>query len=685
MNALNKITKSHLQKLAIVYVRQSTQTQLLKNKQSLELQYALCDKAKDYGWDLNNIQIIDADLGISGSTKENREGFKNLLLKVSSGEVGSVFSYDATRLSRNCGDWYSLLDICGYKDTLIGDTDGVYDPSDVNDRLLLGLKGQLAEFELKTIKSRMLAGKMHKVKKGELYLDYPSGYVKSPLGKIEIDPNKDVYESVKLVFETFRAKRTVAKTLQYFVDNSIELPRKNHSSQIVWKKATSSSILQILKNPTYAGVYVYGKSKVIKDPSNGKQYRSNQESWDFMIVDNHPAYIDFNEYKENQKQIKNNYAEYQNRVSSGVPRTGKALLHGIVYCGHCGHKMYVIYRNKYFYSCTHSKRARGVSCKVSVDARPIDEVVSEAFMKALSPVEIDAYNRAIENNNRELDKAKKIMEKKLQRKKYEAGLREKQYMAVDPENRLVASTLEENWEKSLLDLEEVEKELEEYKGKYNARIQISLEDQLIFKDIGKRLPSIWSDQSKLPINKKKELIRSLIEKINIIREINEICLIRIVWKGGFVSELPIPMKVNSFKDLSNYDELVERLRQLHKEGFSDKNIAKTMTQEGYRSTSRFYLSQQTIKSLRLKLGLFNDTRGKENNELIRDNYFTVKDIMNMTGKCRSWVHYHISNKNIEGVKSEQKHNIYLFPKSDDFVDKVKRLGRQKNEQKVEQQ
>ncbi|HGH3264485.1 TPA: recombinase family protein [Legionella pneumophila] len=683
MNISNKINKEHLQKVALVYVRQSTQAQLVKNTQSLELQYALKDKAKAYGWTTEKTEVIDSDLGISGSAKDNREGFKDILLKVSSGEVGIVFAYDATRLSRNCGDWYSLLDICGYKNTLIGDSDGVYDPSDVNDRLLLGLKGQLAEFELKTIKSRMHAGKMNKVEKGELYLDCPSGYVKSPLGKIEFDPNEEVRSNIKLVFDAFRKQKSIAKILKYFVDNHIELPRKSISGDIVWKEATGSSLLQILKNPTYAGIYAYGKTKIISRGQKIKRRKVNEDDWLVSIRDNHPAYISEEEFYGNQLQIKNNYAEYCSRLSSGVPRSGQALLHGIIYCGKCGHKMYVSYTEKYLYICVHDKRAKGTKSCSSISAKIIDDAVSEAFINAMNSIEIDAYNNAIKENNKNLSQAEELLRKRLERKNYESRLREKQYMSVDPENRLVASKLEENWEKSLKEISSAKKELDHHLKKYSNQLPISEEQKIIFANIGKNLPAIWDDRQVLPLDKKKQLIRALIEKINI-KRIKEICTIRIVWKGGLVSEINQPVTVNALKDLSNYDDFIQKFHELYQEGHGDREIASRMTSLGYRSTSSLSVSSQTIKSLRIKMRIYNDKRGEEKNKSIKEEYLTVSDIMNLTGKGRSWVHYHISRNNIEGVKSEQKHNIHLFPKTDSFIEKVKNLGRLNNEQKVGQ-
>ncbi len=661
---------------------------MMNNKHSLELQYALKNKAIDYGWDETMILIIDTDLGVTGSGKVKREGFQNMLIRVTSGEVGIVFAYDVTRLSRNCADWYGLLDICGYKGSLIADSDGVYNPMDINDRLLLGLKGQLAEFELRTIRSRMNDGLMNKIKKGLFYPIAPAGFIKSPLGKLEIDPNQDVQKNIELVFTVFRKYKTVSKVLTYFRENKLDLVRNTSNYGIVWKEATSSSLLRIMKNPAYAGIYAYGRTKAHKDlsvPCGERRSKISIENCKVYLEDNHQGYISKDEYYKNQEQIKQNYAEYINRQSNGVPRAGNSLLHGLLYCGKCGHKMYVVYKKKnFYYSCNSERRSkRKIVCEV-VTAPDIDNAVTDAFIEAMNPVNIDAYNAAIQSRNESYDQTKDLLKKRIERREYEARVREKQYSSVDPENRLVASSLERNWEIALQEVDAARQALKDHSAIYEHDLPISQSLKELFSEVGKNIGAIWHDGSILPIQHKKGLLRTLIEKINISRKVHELCLIRIVWKSGLVSEIQQPIKINKLENLSTHENFMITFKTLYDEGYTDKGIAEKMTKLGFRGAASFVVTEVMVKGLRRKLKMYNDSRGKEKKKLIKDEYLTVADIMKITGKGRSWVHYHIYVGNISGVKSSQKHNIYLFPNNEEFVRTVKNLGRLNNNEKVGQ-
>lgn len=676
MSTAGKIEKSHLSKTAIIYVRQSTQGQLVNHKESLELQYNLRSKAVEYGWLEKQITIIDEDLGVSGSGKVERVGFNELLLKVASGEVGIIFAYDATRLSRNCADWYGLLDICGCKGALIGDSDGIYNPIDMNDRLLLGLKGQLAEFELKTIRSRMRAGFINKVKKGEAYVSIPVGYVKSAFGGIEMDPNTDVRESIKLVFELFKVKKAISKVVSYFRENNIELIRRTRHGELVWRPATSAAISVILRNPAYGGIYAYGKSKNdnYDRPHDGLRY-----TWHTFIRDNHVGYITHDEYINNQYQINQNYADYLNRMSSGVPRQGRALLPGIICCGKCGHKMYTVYKeNRYYYKCLYENQTQGRCHCALIEASQIDNAVSSAFIQAISVAEINAYNEALRTKHKLHDETVSLLEKIVERKEYEAGVREKQYLCSDPENRLVTARLEKNWEDALEHVDSAKSNLKKQLEQYDTEMPISENLKELFQDAGKKINVIWNENDLLSLPSKKDLLRTIIEQVNIKRIKRDTCEIRIVWKGGMVSELKQPLRVNSLKDLTDYDQFMDTFNNLYALGLNDKNIAETMTDMGFRGASSFDVSAGMVKELRLKLRMYNDKRD------IAEDYLTVADIMKITGKGRSWVHYHINAGNISGVQDRQKHNIFLFPKTDEFINTIKNLGRLSTNEKVEQ-
>ena len=381
------ITTSHQARKALIYIRQSTPHQVLTNQESLRLQYALQQRALDLGWRSEDIEIIDSDLGLTGAAIQQREGFKEVVAQVTLGQVGIILSSEVTRLSRNCTDWYPLLDICGYKGCLIADRDGIYDPGSTNGRLLLGLKGQLSELELHTIRARMTAGLLNKARRGELSLRLPVGLVHSTNGQVVKDPHLEVQDCLGLVFDTFLRVKSACKVLHYFNDHDLDLPRHNRFGDLVWKKPTVSAILSILKNPAYAGAFVYGRSRTIREVSGKATTRSlPKEQWKIIVQDKYPAYLNWDTFERIQAMLQDNYAEYDRNQSRGVPRSGAVLLHGIVYCGECGHKMVVQYKGGNQYLCNYLRQVRGVPVCQRIPADPIDERVVQAFFQALSPL-----------------------------------------------------------------------------------------------------------------------------------------------------------------------------------------------------------------------------------------------------------------------------------------------------------
>jgi DNA invertase Pin-like site-specific DNA recombinase len=364
MSRSELVSPQHLQRKALIYIRQSTPHQVLSNQESLRLQYALQQRALDLGWRPEDIEIIDADLGMTGASASHRVGFQEVVARVTLGQVGIILSVDVTRLSRNCSDWYPLLDVCGYRGCLIADRDGIYDPGSANGRLLLGLKGQLSELELHTIRARMTEGLLNKAQRGELALKLPIGLVRDAIGKVHKDPNREIQDRLDLVFTTFLRLRSASKVLQFLNAHDLGLPRRDRFGDVVWKKPTVAAILQILKNPAYAGAFVYGKTRSIrKDPTSPhtQEVRLPMDQWKIRINDVYPAYISWETFEQMQQMLADNYAAYDRNKSRGVPRDGAALLHGIVYCGECGHKMVIQYKHGTRYHCNASRASNIVS------------------------------------------------------------------------------------------------------------------------------------------------------------------------------------------------------------------------------------------------------------------------------------------------------------------------------------
>ena len=457
MTTSELVTPQHLARKAIIYIRQSTPHQVLSNQESLRLQYALKQRALEMGWQAEDIEIIDTDLGLTAASAQHREGFKELVSKVALGQVGIILSYEVTRLSRNCSDWYPLLDICSYKNCLIADRDGIYDPASVNGRFLLGLKGQLSEMELHTIRARMTAGLLNKAQRGELALRLPIGLVRDDDGTVRKDPNLEVQERIELVFSTFLRLKSAAKVLRFFNEHSLRIPRRDRFGDLAWKKPTIAAILSILKNPAYAGAFVYGRTRTTRDAS-GKtsQKRLPMDQWRICVKDKYPAYVSWETFEQIQAMLKDNYAEYDRNKTRGVPRPGSALLHGIVYCGECGHKMVVQYKGGTRYLCNYLRQQYRVPVCQNIPGDPIDAQVVEAFFQALSPIELDAYARALATQKAADEKVNRAHRQQLQRLRYQTELARRQFDRVDPDNRLVAAELERRWEAALRTLKQTE-------------------------------------------------------------------------------------------------------------------------------------------------------------------------------------------------------------------------------------
>src|SRR5919205_586214 len=392
------VTASHLGRKAVIYIRQSTPHQVLTNRESLRLQYDLRRRALDLGWHEEDVEVIDTDLGLSGAAATYREGFKDLIARVTLGEVGIVLSSEVPRLSRNCSDWYPLLDLCGYRQTLIGDRDGIYDPGSANGRLLLGLKGAISEVELHTIRARLTAGLLNKAERGDLALLLPVGLIRDTAGVVVKNPDREVQARLELVFATFLRVHSAGQVLRHFQANGLALPCRGRLGGTVWRPPSIAGILRILKNPAYAGCFVYGRSRSTRagsDLSRARQKMLPREQWRVVVRDKYPAYVGWETFEKIQAMLRDNHAEYDRNKTRGVPRDGEALLHGIVYCGACGHKMLVQYKNGTRYICNALRQQHGTPVCQYIPANPIDAKAVAAFFAALAPAELDAYARAV--------------------------------------------------------------------------------------------------------------------------------------------------------------------------------------------------------------------------------------------------------------------------------------------------
>jgi DNA invertase Pin-like site-specific DNA recombinase len=601
------VKPTHLARKAVVYIRQSTPHQVVSNQESLRLQYALRQRARELGWHEADIDVIDADLGMSGASAAQRSGFKELVGRVGLSEVGLILSIDVTRLARNCSDWYPLLDICGLRCCLIADRDGVYDPGSPNGRLLLGLKGTISELELHTIRSRLTAGLLAKAERGELALTLPIGFIRDPSGVVTKDPDMAIQERLGLVFQIFLKLRTVSKVMRVLNDRGLDLPRRDRHGDFCWTRATICSVSAILKNPAYAGAFVYGRTRMRGLPGEGASRAKAPrpiEEWRIVVKDRYPAYIDWPTYELIRNIITDNRAEYMRIKTRGTPRDGDLLLHGIAWCARCGHKMYVRYKGGGQYVCNHLRSNEGLPACQYIRAPGIDAVVADAFLTALAPAELDALSRARRTQQQVNSALRTSAERQLERLRYAAALAERQFNRVDPDNRLVAAELERRWEAALSEVRAAEESVAQQSSPQNI-VQMGMgkgfQEKVI--RLAGRLPQIWTDPATTDAQR-KALLRCLVEKVVLDRGERDVALARIVWRGGTVTNLEVKLKVNSVAKLTRGMEMRDRVLDLVHDGTPDDKIAAVLTAEGHRSPNcQTKVLTTTVQQIRRDAGL----------------------------------------------------------------------------------
>jgi len=671
MFSSNLITPHHLARKAIIYIRQSSPHQVLSNQESLRLQYALKDRARELGWHADDVLVIDSDLGLTATSTQHREGFKELLALVTLGQVGIILSFDVTRLARNCSDFYPLLDLCGYKHCLIADGDGIYDPGSANGRLLLGLKGQLSELELHTIRARMTAGLLNKAQRGELALQLPTGLERLPTGKVVKDPNREVQDRIQLVFTTFLKRGSASKVPEFFKLHDLQLPRRDRFGDLVWKPPRISALLAVLKNPAYAGAFVYGRTRTTTGPRpTDKAFtRLELEQWKIRVNDVYEAYISWETFERIQTMLRDNYAEYDRNKTRGVPRPGAALLQGLVYCGACGHKMLLQYKGGTRYLCNYLRQQYRVPVCQYLSADAIDRAVVGAFWEALSEVELDAYAQAVAADQEQRATLEHAQQQHLTRLRYDAALAQRRFEQVDPDNRLVAAELEQRWEAALRALKQAEEAYAQQQGQLSRLASIPPELQAQFRAIAQHLPQLWA-QGCIGHIHKKALLRTLIDKVVLERVARDCVQTRIVWKGGATTTLLVDVPVGSFADLAGAERMEQIILEQSGTGVSDEEIARQLTAQGYRSPMRDVVLPSTVKTLRLKHRLF-QKRSQSHPRRI-EGWLTVPQLAQQLKLNVHWIYDRIKNGRIQ-VRKDAATGLYLFPDTPATLEAVSTL------------
>ena len=657
MNTSDLIQPHHLRRRAVVYVRQSSPGQVLKNQESARLQYALRKRATERGWHEGDVMVIDSDLGITGSSAAERPGFQELVAQVSLGQVGIIFAYDATRLARNCTDWYQLLDLCGHCQCLVGDQEAIYDPATPNGRLILGLKGLIAELELHTINMRLQAGRINKAERGELEIQLPTGLVRLESGQVVKQPDLAIQDRIALVFQIFLEKKRVGQVVRHFRDQQLKIPRRDKWGDTHWKDATSNAVGQVLHNPAYAGAFAWGRTRGVRSKNTGRiqQARLPRGQWRICLRDKYPAYISWDDFERMERMLQDNYAEYKRHRTRGVPREGKALLQGIAYCGECGHKLLVQYKRHTAYVC-HAFRIAGERPCQMLPTDALDDQVVRWFFEALSVAEIDLSACVLAEGDRMRDRLLAARRLEVERLQYQARLADRQFQRADPDNRLVAAELERRWEEALRAAREAEQRLRDEEAHAPClAIPADLLEQL--KDFGPHLPELWN-QRLLKTSQKKALLRTLIDKVVLQRIATDKARVRVVWRGGLTTTAEVRVSVGSFARLSDLKDITQTIRRLASEGQSDEQIAAVLTANGHRAPHGGEIKAGAVAKLRRANGILNFP--KKSRKLLKTGYLTIPQLAEKLQVPSRTIYNCIRSGKIV-VNRDKKTRCFLFP------------------------
>jgi excisionase family DNA binding protein len=599
-----KITSEHLKRRAIIYVRQSTPTQLIHNQESQLLQYGLADQARELGF--AEVITIDEDLGRTASGCVERPGFDRLVAEICSGQAGAVFCTEASRLARNGRDWHHLIDLCGLVGALVIGPEGIYDPRLVDDRLVLGVRGTMNEFELSLLRQRSLEAIRHKARRGELQFRLPVGYGWSPNGKIEFHPDQRIQETVRLVFAKMAELGSARQTLMWFRQEGISVPFIRYDrlgTTLIWKLAIPSAILAILHNPIYAGVYAFGRTEARTTVVEGKAHktaghRKPQETWIVLLRDHHPGYISWEQYERNQQMLTENSHLLPSGTGRKSGRGGRSLLAGLLRCRRCGRMLHVRYAGNggkvpRYYCVGESREIRAEWCMSFGGLRP-DLTVTEEILGAIGGNAIQAALDAAERITQQRGERRRALYLELEQARYEAQLAARRYETVDPLNRLVAAELESRWNAALQTVHELEQRLQEV----DACVQTApIADREPLLSLAQDLPAVWNSPA-ADMRLKQRIARILIQEIvaDVEDKTDEI-VFAIHWTGGRHSELRFARNDSGHHSRCTSLDAVQIVQQMAGV-FSDRQIAATLNRLGLRTGAGNTWIESRIRWLR---------------------------------------------------------------------------------------
>jgi len=609
MSEHGKITEAHLRRRAVVYVRQSTIAQVERNVESAARQYALAERAVELGWPAGSVTVVDEDTGRSGSSAEGRVGFKELVAEVGLGHVGLVLALEVSRFARSSADWHQLLDLCALTGTLIADADGVYSPADFNDRMLLGLKGTMSEAELHLIRARLNGGLRHKAERGELRMPLPVGLDRDEDGLIVLCPDEQVRHAIERVFTLWRRLGSARQVVMELVVEGQALPRRRVGQRrIRWARASYGAVHDFLTNPAYAGAFVFGRTRQHKRlGEDGRVLISTVQvpmaEWSVCLPEHHPGYVCWDQYLATRERLRANMTWLEQ--GSGVAREGSALLQGLVRCGRCGRRMQITYSGKggasHRYACVRGRdlHATGKTCQ-ALGGKRLEKAVLASFFEAVTPAGIEASAGAIRELQEQHEERLAGQRLALERAEFEAERAERQFDACEPENRLVARTLEGKLEQALATAEGE-------RGKLVAieRVRpapLTDQERTALARLTRDLPRLW-DAKSTSDRDRKELLRTIISEIVLtIHATERRADVEICWEGGARTELAVRLNANVLERRRTSEDTIELIRRLAAH-HPDRQIANILSHQGRLTASGLPFTQARVQSVRVRAGI----------------------------------------------------------------------------------
>ena len=580
----SKVQARHLTRRAYLYVRQSSLRQVLENTESTQRQYALKQRAIALGWPLDQIIVVDNDQGLSGASAVDRAGFQTLVAEVGLGRAGIVMGLEVSRLARNSTDWHRLLEICALTDTLILDEDGIYDPAHFNDRLLLGLKGTMSEAELHILRARLIGGILNKARRGELQCRVPIGFVYDAAGRVVLEPDQQVQHTIRVFFDTFRRTGSATATVKSFRDHGLSFPRRMwhgaRKGEVIWGPLDHPRTLWVLHNPRYAGAFVYGRTR--QRHQGRKYHKLPREEWTALVRDAHPSYISWDQFEQHETMLRDNAAGFGPDRRRSPPREGPALLQGLVLCGRCGLRMTVRYHQARgilapIYTCQREGIQHGHAICQQITGASIDQAMGALVVEAVSPMALEVTLGIQHELRSRLDEADALRRKAVDRTQYDVDLARQRFMRVDPNHRLVADSLEADWNGKLRLLNDAQERYRQQRDADCAALDDEQRARILA--LAQDVPRLWRDAA-TPNRERKRMLRLIIEDVTLVKG-NEL-VVHVRFRGGATRTLTLPRPAPAWALRQTSPEVVAEIDRLLADS-TDVQIARVLTERGFRS------------------------------------------------------------------------------------------------------